>query len=163
MNVLGRAVIPVLGGTVVLAAIFAMTFGIAAWISRGDAETTPRLAPRTLPVGRADSVAETIAETGPILFPGLNTTTGRRTLILDHQGDDPTREWRVYLAYADGSDPSCAVTQVRETTRFTDCNGDDIDVTELARPTDACPIVENRERISIGLVADVCRADDNPT
>ena len=63
----------------------------------------------------------------------------------------------MYLAYPDGADPSCAVTQVRATSRFADCNGDELDVTELARPTDACPIVENRQRISIGLVADVCR------
>jgi hypothetical protein len=48
------------------------------------------------------------------------------------------------------------VTQVRGTTRFTDCNGDELEVTELASPTDACPIVENRERVSIGLVADRC-------
>jgi hypothetical protein len=45
---------------------------------------------------------------------------------------------------------------VRGTSRFTDCRGDEVDVTALARPTDACPIVENRQRISIGLVADVC-------
>ena len=155
--------IPVLGGIVVLAAILGATYGIAAWDARRGAEPTSRLVPRTLPVGRAESVAETIAESGPILFPGLNTTTGRRTLVLDHQGDDPTRSWRVYLAHADGADPSCAVTQVRDTSRFTDCNGDELDVTELARPTDACPIVENRQHISIGLVADVCRADDSPS
>ncbi len=156
---LGRAVIPVLGGIVVLAAIFAATWGIAAWDARRGGEPTSRLAPRTLPVGRAESVAATIAETGPILFPGLNTTTGQRTLILDHEGEDPTRAWRIYLAYPAGADASCAVTQIRGTDRFTDCHGDELAVTELARPTDACPIVENRQRISIGLVADVCRAD----
>jgi hypothetical protein len=155
-------VIPVLGGIVVLAAIFAATFGLAAWISRGGAETTPRLAPRTLPVGRAEAIADTITETGPILFPGLNTTTGRRTLVLDHQGDDPTRGWRVYLAYPAGANASCPVTQVRNTDSFMDCNGAELNVTALARPTDACPIVENRQHISIGLVANVCRADDDP-
>jgi hypothetical protein len=149
-------VLPVVGGAIVLAAIFATMLGIAAWISRGGAETTPRLAPRTLPVGRAEAVAETIVETGPILLPGLNTTTGRRTLILDHRGEDPTRGWRVYLAHPAEADPACAVTQLRGTSRFTDCRGDELDVTALARPTDACPIVENRQRISIGLVADLC-------
>ena len=83
--------VPVLGGVVVLAAIFGATWAIAAWNARSDAEPTTRLAPRTLPVGRVESVAATITEMGPILFPGLNTTTGERTLILDHQGDDPTR------------------------------------------------------------------------
>ena len=150
--------IPVLGGIVVLAAIFAATFGLAAWFSRGGAESTPRLAPRTLPVGRAEAVAESIADEGPILFPGLNTTTGERTLILHHDGNDPTRGWRLYLAHP-ADDESCVVTQVRGTERFTDCHGDELEITALARPTDACPIVEERERISIGLVADICRAD----
>ena len=149
--------LPVVGGIAVLAAIFAATLGIAAWNSRGGGEPTTRLAPRELPVGNVESVAETIAETGPILFPGLNTTTGRRTLVLDHDGEDPTRGWRVYLAYPAAADASCAVTQIRGTDRFTDCHGDELDVSELARPTDACPIVEQRQRISIGLVADVCR------
>jgi hypothetical protein len=156
MTLLGRAVLPVLGGIALLAAIFAATLGIAAWNSRGGAEPTTRLAPRELPVGNVESVAETIAEKGPILFPGLNTTTGRRTMVLDHQGEDPTQGWRVYLAYPADADASCAVTQIRGTDRFTDCNGDELDVSGLARPTDACPIVEQRQRISIGLVADVC-------
>jgi hypothetical protein len=152
-------VLPVLGGIAVLAAIFAATLGIAAWNSRGGGEPTTRLAPRELPVGNVESVAETIAETGPILFPGLNTTTGRRTLVLDHDGEDSTRGWRVYLAYPADADASCAVTQIRGTNRFTDCHGDEVTVSELARPTDACPIVEQRRRIAIGLVAEVCRAD----
>jgi hypothetical protein len=152
----GRAVVPVAGGIVVLAAIFAATFGLASWISRGGAETSTRLAPETLPVGAVERVAASIADRGPMLFPGLDTTTGERTLILDHEGDDPTRGWRVYLAYPATADPSCGVTQVRGTSRFTDCNDDELDITELARPTDACPIVENREHLSIGLRAERC-------
>jgi hypothetical protein len=148
-------VVPVLGGIVVLAAILAATYGIAAWMSRDGVETSSRLTPRTLPVGGVERVSETIAETGPILLPGLNTTSGERTLILDHAGDDPTRGWRLYLAHPE-DDPSCGVTQVPETNRFVDCDGDEIDLAALARPADACPIVENRERVSIGLVADVC-------
>jgi hypothetical protein len=146
----------VLGGLVVLAAIFGATFGIAAWISRGGAESTSRLAPETLPLGSVESVAESIVESGPIVFPGLNTSTGERTLVLDHEGDDPTRGWQLYLAYPEGREPSCGVTQVRNSSRFIDCNGEELDVTELARPTDACPIVENRERLSISLRAALC-------
>jgi hypothetical protein len=146
----------VVGGAVVLAAILGATYGIAALVSGRDAEPSSRLAPRTLPVGSVEGVAESIEERGPMLFPGLNTTTGRRTLILDHEGEDPTRGWRVYLGHAEGATVACGVTQIRDTRRFTDCNGDELDVTELARPTDACPIVESRERVSIGLIADVC-------
>jgi hypothetical protein len=153
---LARAVLPVLGGAVVLAAIFAATYGIAAVVSGRDSEPSTRLAPRTLPVGSAEGVAESIAERGPILFPGLNTTTGRRTLILDHEGADPTRGWKLYLGHAADGDASCGVTQVPDTRRFADCNGDELDITALARPTDACPIVESRQRIAIGLVSDEC-------
>ena len=125
-----------LGGIVVLAAIFAATCGIAAWIARGDsrADAAPGAAdaagwPRR--VGRRDDRRD-----GPILFPGLNTTTGERTLILDHQGDDPTRGWRVYLAYPADGDPTCAVTQVRRTDRFTDCTGtSSTSPTSPGRPT----------------------------
>jgi hypothetical protein len=153
--------VPVLGGIVVLAVILGATYGIAALIARRDTETSSRLAPRTLPVGRVESVAETVAESGPILFPGLNTTTGRRTLILDHRGDDPTRGWSLYLAYPADADAACVVTQVRHTSRFIDCAGTELDVTALARPADACPIVENRTRLSLGLVADVCRGSSD--
>jgi hypothetical protein len=155
-----RAVVPVLGGITVLAAILAATYGLAAWISRDGVETSSRLTPRTLPVGGVESVSETIAETGPILLPGLNTTSGERTLILDHAGEDPTRGWRLYLAHPEG-EPSCGVTQVPETSRLLDCDGDEIDIARLARPTDACPIVENRERVLIGLVTDVCGDRDS--
>jgi hypothetical protein len=148
--------VPVLGGIVVLAAIFAVTYGIASWIAHRDEATTPRLAPRTLPLGGVGSVAETIDESGPILFPDLDTRTGTRSLILDHRGDDPTRGWSVYLAYPAGAEATCTVTQVRNTSRFVDCTGAEVDVDALARPSDACPIVENRTRLSLGLVADLC-------
>lgn len=142
---------PVLGGFVVLLLIFAATWGMAAWISRGGAESTSRLAPTEFTVGDVSNVADEIVESGPVLYPGLNTTTGERTLVLNHTGDDPTREWRVYWAYPADRDPSCAVEQVRHSDRFTDCDGREIDVTDLAPPEDVCPVVENRERLSIDL------------
>lgn len=157
---LARAVLPVAGGLVVLAAIFGATFGISAWISRGGAESTSRLAPTTLSVGDVDRFADAVAEDGPILFPGLATTSGERTLVLFHEGDDSTRGWRLYEAHPDGDDAACGVVQVRGTRRFTDCRGTELDVTGLARPADACPIVDDgRRRLSIGLVASACRAD----
>ena len=86
-----------------------------------------------------------------MLFPGLNTTSGERTLVLNHTGDDPTREWRIYWAYAADADPSCAVEQVRRSDRFTDCNGREIGVEQLAAPVGVCPVVEDREDLSINL------------
>lgn len=142
---------PVAGGFVVLLLIFGATWGIAAWISRGGAESTPRLAPTTLRVGDVTSVAERIVESGPLLFPGLDTTSGERTIVLDHTGEDPTREWRVYWAYPADADASCGVEQVRRTNQYTDCDGREVDVSDLAAPLDICPVVENRESLSIDL------------
>ena len=153
---LGRAVLPVAGGFAVLLLIFGATWAIAAWISRGGAESSSRLTPTELTVGSVERWAEKIDESGPVLFPGLNTTSGERTLVLNHTGEDPTREWRVFWAYPADADPSCAVEQIRESDRFTDCNGREIDVDELAPPFGVCPVVENRESLSINLH---CNAD----
>lgn len=157
---LGRAVLPVVGGFAVLLLIFGATWGIAAWISRGGAESSSRLTPTELPVGNVERWAEKIDESGPVLFPGLNTTSGERTLVLNHTGEDPTREWRVFWAYPADADPSCAVEQIRASDRFTDCNGREIDVDELAPPVGVCPVVENRENLSINLH---CNADEAST
>ena len=143
--------LPVVGGFAALLLIFGLTWGIAAWISRGGAESSSRLTPTELSLGDVESVAETIEESGPVLFPGLNTTSGERTLVLNHTGDDPTREWRVFWAYPADADPSCAVEQIRDTDRFSDCNGREIGVAELAPPVGVCPVVEDREDLSINL------------
>ena len=153
---------PVLGGFGVLVLIFAATWGMASWISRGGAESTSRLAPTSFPVGDVSSVAKTIDESGPVLYPGLNTTTGDRTLVLNHTGEDPTREWRVYWAYPADRDPSCGVEQIRESDRFTDCDGREVGVTDLAPPEGVCPVVENRERLSIDLRCDVAATTTAP-
>ena len=109
---MGRAVLPVAGGFGVLLLVFGATWGIAAWISRGGAESTTRLAPTTFTVGDVARWSKSIEETGPVLFAGLNTSSGERTLVLDHTGDDPTRGWRAYWAYPADGEPSCAVQQV---------------------------------------------------
>jgi hypothetical protein len=156
-----RAVVPVAGGLLLLAAIMGITWLIAAYISSGGAESTERLAPSTFRVGNVETIADVVAEDGPIIFPGLNTTTGDRTLVLDHQSESPADGWRVYWAYPADRDASCAVSQVRGTSRFTDCDGRQLDVTELAPPEGVRPVVENRRTLSIDLRAVV--AADNPS
>jgi hypothetical protein len=154
---LGRAVVPVAGGILLIAAIFGATWGVAAWISRGGAESTERLAPSTVSIGSVVNVAEEIDEDGPLLFPDLHTTVGDRTLVLDHTGTDVTEGWRVYWAFPADRDSSCLVEQIKGTDRFTDCDGREIGVDELEVPTTACPIVESRETISVGLRLEVCQ------
>jgi hypothetical protein len=145
---LARAVVPVVGGAVVIALILLATWGVAAVVRHNPSE---QLAPSTFRVGNVERIAEEIAEKGPLLFPGLNTTTGERTLIVDHEGEDPTREWHTYWAYPADRDSSCAVTQEEQTRRFTDCDGRILDVDDLARPETVRPIVENQRTLFIDL------------
>ncbi len=143
---------PVLGGIAFFALLGLATWGVAAYISGGGEDTSERLMPTTLPIGSAKGTAELVAEDGPILLPGLNTTTGERTLVLDHQGDDPTRGWRVYYAFPADRDPSCAVEQVVGTRQFVDCDGRTIDVAELSPPAPGInPVVENQRSLIIDL------------
>lgn len=154
---LARAVFPVLGGAALLAAIFGLTWLIAARVSRGDG-ATDRLAPDTLDIGGVEAWARSVDEDGPILFPGLNTTTGDRTLVLDHDGDDPATGWRVFWAYPADSGPGCHVEQVEHSDQFTDCDGRTIDVAALEPADGVVPIVRDRERLSLDL-----RGVTNPT
>lgn len=162
-----RALLPNLGGLVVIGLIGLMLWGFASFISRGDAATSDRLAPSTLRVGSVTSVADEVVEKGPILFPGLGTTEGERTLVLDHTGDDPTTDWVVYYAYPAGADPSCSVEQVRDadgdgTRAFTDCTGATIDVSDLSPPPPGVnPVVENKRLLSIDLSGVTDGSGDN--
>lgn len=147
---LARAVVPVLGGIVFFALLGLATWGAAAFISRGSTETSERLMPTRLPLGSVANAADLVAEEGSILLPGLATTTGERTLVLDHEGDDPTRGWRIYAAFPADRDATCAVEQVIGTREFVDCEGRTIAVTELAPPDAGIhPVVEDQRRLYI--------------
>lgn len=147
-----RAVVPVLAGIGVLTFIGLLTWGIAAYISRGGTEVSERLAPSTFQVGSTQNTANIVAEDGPILLPGLNTISGERTFVLDHDGDDPATGWAVYAAYPAGGDPSCVVEQVVGTREFVDCNGNRLDVSELAPPPAGVnPVVENQRTLVLDL------------
>lgn len=138
-----RAVVPVLGGLAFLTALGLFTWGVAAYLSSSDVEPTDRLAPVRLDLGAARSRAADVADDGPLLFPDLETVDGARSIVLDHTGDDPLLGWRLYYAYPDGR-PSCPVTQVRSTATFVDCDGAELDVGELAPPTEEVrPVVDD--------------------
>jgi len=145
-----RALVPVLGGLLVIVAIGLFTWGMAAYISGG--ESSERLAPTQFEIGSTQNAANIVAEDGPIMFPGLYTTTGERTFIMNHEGDDPATGWTVYAAYPAGRDASCQVEQVVGTSDFIDCDGTTIDVTELAPPPAGVnPIVENGRTLILDL------------
>jgi hypothetical protein len=161
---LARAVVPVLGGLAVLALLGAFTWAMAAYISGGEAtETSERLAPRTIELGRVENRAADIAENGPLLFPGLNTTMGERSIVLDHEGADPANGWVVYYAHPADRPMSCAIEQVIGTDRFVDCEGRDLHVTDLAPPDDGVrPVVFDRERLELDLSGITTPALDDP-
>ena len=146
-----RAVVPVLGGIGFFVLLALATWGVAAWISRGGADVTDRLAPSRFEVGSTQNAAQIVDEEGPILFPGLNTTTGERTLVLDHEGTDPTRGWRILYAYPVGR-PDCPVEQVIGTREFIDCDGSTITVDDLSPPESGVfPVVEDQRILYIDL------------
>lgn len=141
---------PVVGGIAVFAAIAGFTWAIAAYISGGEPGTSDRLAPSVFTIGRVESLAESVADDGPLLFPELGTAIGTRSIVVDHQGDVPADGWRVYWAYPADRDPTCVVEQVVGTSDFVDCDGRTIDVTELSPPDSGVfPVVEDRTTLII--------------
>jgi hypothetical protein len=145
-----RAVVPVLGGLAFFTVLGLLTWLFAALITRGDAQVT-NLADDRFEVGPVTVVAEIVAEDGPILFPGLGTTTGERTLVLDHESTDPLRGWRLYYAHPADREQTCVVEQVPGTSTFVDCEGRTLDVTELAPPPGVYPVVEDQTTLVIDL------------
>ncbi len=148
-----RAVVPVVGGLAVLGLLGLFTWLMAAYISSGEnARTSERLAPRTIELGRVENRAADIADAGPLLFPGLNTTVGERSIVLDHDGADPATGWVVYYAHPADRPMSCAIEQVRGTDDFIDCEGRTVNVADLAPPdVGVRPVVINRERLELDL------------
>ena len=147
---LARALVPVLGGIAFFAALFAVTWFFAdVATDRARTDTNPRSG--TFVVGNVEDIAESIAESGPILYPDLRDATGTRSIVIEHFGDDPAKGWQVYYAYPADRDASCLVTQIADTHRFLDCDGRTLEVNELAPPADVRPIVENRATLLIDL------------
>ena len=145
---LARAVVPVLGGMAVIGLIFVVTWLVALPGRRGRRHSRRE----TIFMGSVENRAESIAEDGPDRARrGLNTDTGKHTIVVDHTGDDPAEGWKVFWAYPGDRDETCLVEQVRETARFVDCDGRTIDVTELAGAEGVSPVVADRETLTIDL------------
>jgi hypothetical protein len=158
---IARAVMPVLGGALLFAAMGGFTWAIAAYIANGEPGTNDRLALDVFPVGPVESLAETVETKGPLLFPELGTAIGTRSIVIDHEGDVAADGWRVYWAYPADRDPTCVVEQVFETSNFVDCDGRTIDVTELAPPdSGVVPLVRDRATLVVDIRG--ATADSSP-
>ena len=148
-----RAVAPVAAGIVFFVVLGLVTWGISAYLASGSSEPTENLAPPRLELGSVNGRAADVEEAGPLLFAELSTITGARSLVLDHEGDDPANGWRLYYAFPTDR-PDCPVSQVRGTSGFIDCDGNELDVTELSPPTDPVrPVVENEQTLYLDLRA----------
>lgn len=147
---LARALVPVLAGIGFFAVLFGVLWIFAILIS-GDEESVTNLTPDRFEVGPVTAIADSIEEDGPILFPGLGPDSGDRTLVLDHEGGDPQTGWAVYYAHPADRDLTCPVDQVEGSDRFTDCEGRDLAVSDLAPPPGIFPLVIGRETLFIDL------------
>jgi len=149
---LARAFAPVGAGIVFFGLLFLALWGAASLISRHP-ENVTNLGDQTLRVGSVTQVAKTVTESGPVLYPDLRDPNGKRSIVLDHLGTDPTRGWRVFFAYPADKNGSCLATQVKKTRTFTDCGGRTLTIDDLSKPTDVRPLVENHTTLYIDLRA----------
>lgn len=147
---LARAVVPVVTGIVFIGLLFLGLWGAAAVISRHPERVT-NLGDQTFRVGRVDQVAESVHDNGPVLYPDLRDPSGKRSIVLDHQGNQPAIGWRVFYAWPADRDATCIAKQVEKTSTFTDCEGRRVDIENLARPNDVRPLVENKKTLYIDL------------
>ena len=147
-----RALVPVLGGLVFFGALFGVTWLLAELATdRAGESRTAQFG--TFVVGNVEDIAESIAESGPVLYPDLRDATGERSIIIEHFGDDPAKGWQVYYAYPADRGPECLVTHIEGTRDFVDCENRTLPVEALHRPVDARPVVENRTSLLIDLRA----------
>ncbi len=150
---LARAVVPILAGIAFFTLLGLFLWGIASYISRTGDSTANRFAPTVFDVGRTSAIAKSIAADGPLIFPDLLQSNGRRTIVLDHTGPDPQTNWAIHMAYPADRDVSCKVTQIQRTRQFTDCDGRTILVTDLALPPAGVnPVVSPDGLLSLDLL-----------
>lgn len=150
---LARALVPVLAGIGFFVALGLLLWGAAAYIAGHSDQRSKDFAPSTFDVGRTKSIAATVTEDGPLIFPDLLRASGKRSIVLDHTGDDPQRGWRIYLAYPADRNLACKVVQIRHTRNYTDCGGRNIPVEDLALPPDGViPIVSADGVLTLNLL-----------
>lgn len=126
--------VPVLAGVGFFAVLALFLWGVAAYISNNRDQTSASFAPTTFDVGHTKSIAASITKNGPLIFPDLLRSSGLRTIVLDHTGDDPQQGWHIYMAYPKDRDVACKVEQVKLTRNFVDCDKRTIATEGLALP-----------------------------
>lgn len=145
-----RAVIPIIGGIAFFAALFGVTWLMAAYITN-NADVQTQIGDRTFVVGQVIDIARSIAENGPVLYPDLRDPNGTRSIVIEHVGDVPAKGWQVYYAYPADRDSTCLVKQIERSHTFIDCEGRALATGQLQPPPDVRPIVENGTTLLIDM------------
>ena len=80
-----RALVPVVGGIIFFAALFGVTWLFAELATdQAGEQRSPQFG--TFVVGNVEDIAESIVESGPVLYPDLRDATGERSIIIDIRG-----------------------------------------------------------------------------
>jgi hypothetical protein len=124
----------VAGGIAFFGVLALVLWGIAGLVSHNGSSATANLATNVFRPGSVERYAAIVQQDGPVLFPDLLGTDGDKSIVLDHEGDDPRNGWRLYLGHPADRPISCKVTQIQHTDQFTDCEGRKVAVEQLAHP-----------------------------
>lgn len=103
--------------------VAAMTF-LVLWITdqAREGEIQVRIGDDTFRPGPAETIADFIAEDGPMLVPDV--AGGDRDLILQHLGDDPLTGWHAFAARPLEASRDCVAEWQPEQRHFVDsCDG----------------------------------------
>ena len=127
----GRAVVPVVVGLAVIAAVFGLLWLIAVVVTHNANESNRRPGADVFEVGRVDRLADSVARNGPILFPNLVGPAGQRPVGLAHDGASDFEGWRVFSLRPSGNAADCLVQVDRQTKQLEDCKGTVFDPAQL--------------------------------
>jgi hypothetical protein len=158
---LARAVVPVVGG-IAFFGLFFLGLWAAATVINDRADPDSVIANKVFEVGKVDTIAESVATDGPLLFPDLKSPDGVRSIVLDHAGSDPATGWQLYYGYPADRDATCLVTHEKGARTFTDCEDRTLTPQQLTAPENVRPIVENRTTLYIDLRGLTASADTEP-
>ena len=145
-----RAVVPVLLGIGFIILVGLMLWGVAALTANNSEDATANLAPAFQEMGRAEFIADQIADSGPIILQDLIGSD--RNIVLDHTAADG---FQIYLAHPADRDSSCQIKQVKHTREFTDCENRTLQPEDLALPPQGVrPILNGDGSLTLDLTAD---------
>lgn len=139
-----------LGVAAVAAAVGFLIFVL--WVTdRGGVEIA--LGDDVFEAGRADIIADEIAENGPIKYADL--IGGSQNIILNHVGTDPTTGWFAFDLIRPGQPPECQLDWDAEASLFRDSCDPSVEVPAGGGDQPSYPVEVNGDgRLSIDFRAE---------